>query len=285
VGFLTLWGVGFLTLVLGSMVASFVLGLAEWSPLRSPDDLRWVGLGNFSRLFEDDTFGDSLRVTLLYTVVSVPATLVFALGIAMLLDRPFRGVNLARTVIYLPALVSPVVVAAVWKWLLDSERGALNAALWWLGIEGPPWLSSETWVLPAFVLMGLWQVGAQTLVFLAGLQGQDRTLLDAARMDGASAWRRFWHVTLPGLGPVVLFNVVMGTITAFQIFAQPFVMTQGEPGNASRFLSLYIYETAFHHLAMGYASAIAWVMFIVLFVLTLLTLAFGKRFVHYAGGR
>lgn len=283
--FLSLWAIGFLTLVLGAMVASFMFSLAEWSPLRRLDDMRWAGADNYARLLEDDTFHDSVRVTTLYAVVAVPVGLGLALALALLLNRRFRGVNLARTFVYLPSIISPVVVAAVWKWLLDSERGAINGVLWAMGGDGVPWLTSETWILPAFVLMGLWTVGAQMIVFLAALQGVDRSLHEAARIDGAGAWRRFVHVTLPQLSPVILFNLVIGIVNAFQIFAQPYIMTQGEPGNASRFLVLYVYETAFHHLRMGYASAIAWALFFVLLVLTLGLLRSSRWWVHYEGRR
>lgn len=284
-GFLALWAIGFLTLVLGSMVASFVFSLTEWSPLRAIDDVRWAGSENYARLLEDDTYHDAVRVTVLYALVAVPVGLAFALGIALLLDRRFMGVNVARTMVYLPTIISPVAVAAVWKWLLDSERGAINEGLRSAGLDGVPWLTSETWILPAFVLMGLWTVGAQMLVFLAALQSIDGTLLEAARIDGAGPWRRFVHVTVPQLSPVILFNAIIGIVNAFQVFAQPYIMTQGEPGNASRFLVLYLYETAFHHLRMGYASAQAWAMFVVLAVVTVLVLAASRRFVHYEGRR
>jgi multiple sugar transport system permease protein len=175
-----------------------------------------------------------------------------------------------------------VIVAALWRQVYEADEGLLNRALAWVAIDGPAWLRSQTWVLPAFVLMSLWSVGAQMLVFLAAMKALDPTLDEAARIDGAGRWRRFWHVLLPQLTPVVLFNLVTGSVAAFQVFAQPYLMTQGGPGDASRFLVLYLYETAFRHLDMGYASALAWALLLVLGLLCLLLMRSSRLWVHYA---
>ncbi len=281
-GMIALWAAGFLLFLLGPAVVAIVMSLAEWSPLRPLGEMRWAGLDNIARLATDGTFHTSLGATALYAALSVPLGLVLALGLAVLVRADTRGAAVVRTACYLPAIVAPVIVGAVWRFVLDPERGLLNGLLSRLGIEGPAWLRDPHWVVPAFVLMSLWSVGAQMLVFLAALKALDPVLDEAARMDGAGRWRRFWHVTLPQLSPVVLFNLVTGTIAAFQVFAQPYVMTEGGPGDASRFLVLYLYETAFRHLDMGYASAIAWALFVLLAAVCLVFLRTSRRWVHYA---
>ncbi len=281
-GMIALWALGFGAFFLGPAVVSGVLALCEWSPLRSLESARWIGLDNFARLSTDDTFRTSLGATSLYALLSVPVGLVLALGLAMLLRAESHLSNAARTVVYLPAIISPVIVAAVWRFILDPDRGWINETLASLGLAGPAWIRSETWVVPSLAFMSLWAVGAQMLVFLAALQALDPTLDEAARVDGAGAFRRFWHVTVPSLTPVILFNLVIGIINAFQLFAQPYVMTQGGPGDASRFLVLYLYESGFRHLDMGYASAIAWVLFAILAVLCLTLMKTSRHWVHYA---
>ena len=280
-GFLCLWGIGFLLFLFGPAVVSLVLSFCEWSPLRPFGDLAWVGTENYGRLPGDATFVTSLRATTLYALLSVPLSLVLALGLALLLRAESSFASGVRTAVYLPAVLSPVIVAAVWRYLLDDE-GLLNGALSGLGLGAPRWLKEPGLVLPAFVLMSLWAVGTQMLVFLAALKAIDPALEEAARLDGAGAWRRLVHVIVPQLTPVILFNLITGVIAAFQVFAQPYVMTQGGPGDSSRFLVLYLYESGFRHLDMGYASAIAWVLFALLGVLSLVLLRTSKRWVHDA---
>ncbi|MBC8329780.1 MAG: sugar ABC transporter permease, partial [Planctomycetes bacterium] len=246
-------------------VVSALLGFSGWSPTQDPGRARWMGLAQYARLGADETFHDSVRVTLVYAAFAVPLQLATALGLALLANGGGRGAGVYRTIFYLPTIISPVILGSLWRLLLE------------------PMLKQPAAVIPAFVLMSLWTVGAQMLVFLAGLQGVDPRLHEAARVDGASPLRRLWHVTLPALGPILLFNLIIGLINAFQLFAQPFVMTQGGPGNASRFLALYLYEQGFRFLRMGYASTLAWVLFGGVFVLTLIVLRGSKRWVHYAG--
>ena len=282
--FLTPWALGFILLLAGPAAVAALLSFSEWSPVQSLDEARWMGLAQFERLVSDDVFHESLAVTTRYALLAVPLQLVLALGLALLLDRSFRGRDVARTLFYLPTVVSPVILGAMWRWILDGDLGLLNGGMARLGVAGPDWLKDPSWVVPSFVLMSLWTVGAQMLVFLAGLQGMDRRLLEAARIDGAGAWQRLRHVVLPALGPVLLFNLIVGSIAAFQLFAQPFVMTQGGPGNESRFLVLYLYDQGFRFLRMGYASTLAWVLFAITAVLTLVVLRSSRRWVHYAGG-
>lgn len=282
-GFLTPWALGFAALLAGPALVALLLSLSEWSPLQPLGEARWMGLDQYRRLFEDPTFHDSLRVTATYAAIAVPLQLALSLGLALLVDREFRGVGAFRTLFYLPTILSPVVLGAMWRWLLAAEHGPVNEGLAALGFAGPDWLRDPDWVVPSFVLMSLWTVGAQMLVFLAGLKGVDPTLHEAARMDGADALRRFRHVTLPALGPVLLLNLVVGLINAFQLFAQPFVMTRGGPGNESRFLALYLYEQGFQSFRMGYASTLAWALFVIVMALTLVVLRATRGRVHYAG--
>ncbi|HEX6882975.1 MAG TPA: extracellular solute-binding protein [Planctomycetota bacterium] len=283
-GLLVPWASGFALFLLGPALVSGLLALCEWSPLRPLADVRWAGLANVARLADDGTFHASMRATALYAVLSVPLGLALALALALLLRARSPFANVVRTVVYLPSIVAPVIVGAVFRFLLDEERGPVNELLRTIGLEGVPWLRASGWVVPSFVLVGLWSVGTQVLVFLAALQTLDPSLEEAARIDGAGRLRRLWHVVLPQLGPVLLFNLVTGTVAAFQIFAQPYVMTQGGPGDASRFLVLYLYESAFQHLDVGYASVLAWVLVLVLALLCAAILLGARRWVHYRGG-
>jgi len=265
--FLAPWAIGGALLLAGPILLLALLAFAEWSPVQLLSDARWMGAEQFARLARDATFHDSLRVTFWYAALAVPLQVIVALGLALLVAKPGRGTGTARTLLYLPTILSPVVLGAVWRWILDDG----------------PWLRDPHWIVPSFVLMSLWTAGSQMLVFVAGLQFVDPALHEAARLDGAGRWRRFLHVTLPALTPVLLFNLVVGLIGAFQVFAQPFVMTQGGPGNESRFLVLYLYDQAFRYLRMGYASTLAWVLFVIVFLLTCLLLRSSRRWVHYAG--
>lgn len=278
------WLAGVLLFGVGPAITSVVLSLAEWSPLRDPSDMRWVAGENYQRMAADPTFLASLNATLLYALLSVPIGLCLALALALLVRR--KGVinQGMRVVLYLPAIVSPVIIAALFRFLFDDERGPIAAVTWAIGVPPILWLKSPELVVPAYVLMSLWTVGSQMLVFLAGLAAIDESRNEAAIIDGASALRRLWHVTVPALAPVILFNLIVGTVSALQIFAQAFVMTQGGPGDASRFLVLYLYESGFVHLDMGYASAIAWVIVLIAAILTAVFVRASRRFVHYAGG-
>lgn len=270
------WAIGFVAFLLGPAVVSLALSFTEWSPLRPLSDARYAGLDQWQRLAVDPTFMTSLRATLLYMAMAVPLQLILALLLALGLRRASRAGGVVRTLCYVPTVVSPVVVAAIWRTLLRADDGPLNDLLSHVGISGPAWLTDANWVVPSFVLLAMWTCGAQMLVFLAALQSVDAELEEAARIDGAGPIARVWHVVLPALAPVIFFNLVTGMIAAAQVFAQPYVMTGGGPGDASRFLVLYLYEAGFRHLEMGYASAIAWVLVLVLGALTI-ALVLGTR--------
>ena len=279
------WIAGFGLLFLGPILASLVLSFSDWSALVPLTEARFVGLENYREMFRDDPdFLKSLKVTGVYAGVSVPLGLGLALGLAVLLNLKVRGMALYRTIFYLPVIVSGVAVAVLWRWLLDGRTGLLNTALRAVGVSDPPgWFMSETWALPAFILLSLWMAGGPMIIFLAGLQGIDERLYEAARIDGAGRFRRFWHVTLPGLSPVILFNLVMSIIGSFQVFTQAYIITLGGPNNATLFLVLDIYNQAFRFHRMGYAAAMAWILFLVVMALTLLVLRTARHWTH-AGG-
>jgi multiple sugar transport system permease protein len=201
----------------------------------------------------------------------------------MLLNTKIRGLTWFRTIYYLPAVLSGVAVSFLWIWVFSADWGVLNYLLSLVGIQGPNWLTSERWALPALILMSLWGVGAGMVIYLAGLQGVPTELYEAAEVDGATWLRKFWHITLPLISPVILFQLILGLIAALQTFTQGYVMTEGGPNNATLFFALYLWRNAFQYLKMGYASALAWAIFAYILVLTLFVLRSSNAWVFYSG--
>jgi multiple sugar transport system permease protein len=279
--FIAPWLVGFLLFTLGPMATSFVLSFTEYEII-SP--AVFVGLKNFQKIFTDDpSFWDSLRVTFTYAFVAVPLGIVVSLLIAILMNEDIPGIRVWRTIYYLPAVVSGVAVAMLWVWIFHSEFGLINLGLRFLGIKGPAWLADPNWALWALVLMSLWSVGSGMIVKLAGLQGIPSELYEAAAIDGANWWRKFWSITLPMLSPILFFNLVMGLIGTFQYFTNAYVMTQGGPGRATLFYNLYLYQNAFSFFKMGYASALAWILFVIILAFTLAIFKSSPFWVYYEG--
>ena len=273
------WLIGFLLFSAGPIVASLVISGMEWDILSPPI---WLGLENYDKLFNIDPLPiHSLIVTLKYALMIVPLHLVFGLSVAMLLNSQIKGLSVFRTIYYLPAVLSGVSVALLWRWVFQPDFGLLNLALSYVGIDGPAWLSDTFWVLPSFALMSLWGVGGSMVIYLAGLQGIPTELYEAAEIDGATNFRKFIHVTLPLLSPVIFFQLVMGIINTMQVFTAGFIMTDGGPANASLFFMLYLYRQAFQYFHMGYASALAWVLFIIILVLTLIIFRTSSTWVYY----
>ncbi len=258
---------GLLLFTIGPMIVSLYLSFTDYDVLGSAT---WIGLDNYRKLFGEPLFWKSLRVSAIYSVVSVPAGLVFALALAVLLNHKMPGVYFFRSVFYLPTVISGVGVAMLWRWMFNPEFGVINTLLGMIGIQGPGWLTSEDWALPALIITSLWGVGGTMLIYLAGLQGIPQELYEAAEIDGAGLWKRFRFITLPLISNVTFFNLVLGIIGALQVFTDAFVMTGGGPNNSTLFLAVYLYNNAFKYLNMGYASALAWVMFMIVLVLTLL---------------
>jgi multiple sugar transport system permease protein len=265
--FLTPWIIGFLFLLVGPMLASIVLSLTDYKLLSSP---HWVGLANYERMMADQFVLHSLKVTTTYTLFAVPLGMVCAMAVAVLLNQKIHASGVFRTVFYLPSVISGVAVALVFAWIFNFRFGILNYFLSLVGIDGPNWLGSPRYALWAFVVMSLWGIGANVVIYLAGLQGVPVALHEAATIDGASAWTRFWKITLPLMTPVILFTLVMGVIGSFQTFTQAYIMTGGGPANATLFFLLYLYRNAFNWFEMGYASALAWLLFMVILILTVI---------------
>ncbi len=273
------WIIGFVVFTAGPMIASIALSLFEYDFLTAPN---WVGLNNYVAAFTaDPLFWKSLAVTSIYSFVSIPLMLVFGFMIALLMNQKIVGIYAFRTIYYIPTILPSVAVAYLWSWILNPQFGLLNYFLSALfGIKGPGWLASESWALPALIIMSLWGVGAPMVIYLAGLQGIPSYLYEAADLDGASTFAKFWYVTVPMMSPIIFFNLIMGIIGSFQVFTNAYIMTQGGPNYATYFYMLYLYDSAFRYFRMGYGSALAWVLFAVIMVLTLIQFLLGKRWVY-----
>lgn len=274
--------IGIILFWLGPMVASLYLSFTEYDILSSPE---WIGLQNYRDLIDDELFWKSFRITTMYSVISVPLVLCTALGLAVLLNQQFRGIIFFRSVFYLPTVMSGVAVATLWRWIFNDEFSIVNVLLDKIGITGPGWLIDDTWAIRALIITSLWTIGGSMLIFLAGLQSIPEDLYEAAEIDGASAFRRFTSITIPMISHVTFFNLILGIIGALQVFTEAFVMTGGGPNNSTLLLSLYLYRNAFEYLKMGYASAIAWVMFMVVLLLTLVVFRSAPFWVHYESER
>ena len=276
------WIIGFLAFTVFPIVASFYYSLHVYTTLGQP--MRWVGFENFRQLlFEDELFWTSLYNTIFMVGLGVPFHILLAVILALFLNLRLHGVAFYRTIYYLPTIVPVVATSVLWMWVFNPEYGLINAFLGIAGIHGPGWLTDPTLAKPALILMGCWMIGGTIIIFLAGLQDIPESLIEAAMLDGASALQRVWHVTLPLLSPVILFNLVMGVIGNFQVFTQAFIMTQGGPLDATLFYALYLYRNAFEYFKMPYASAIAWLLFVVVLGATLLIFRSSSRFVYYEG--
>ncbi|MFD0710786.1 carbohydrate ABC transporter permease [Paenibacillus sp. GCM10027626] len=245
----------------------------------------WVGLDNYRDMLGDEDFWHSLSITAIYTVFSVPLGLIGGFLLALLLKREVKGVGLFRTVFYLPVVVPVVAAGILWKQLFSPTFGFANELLQWIGLEPYSWFSRPESVMPSLIIMGLWQCGGAMIIWLAGFNGVPAHLYEAAIVDGASPFRRFWQITIPMVTPVIFFNLVMGLIGALQVFGQVMVTTAGGPLNASNFFMLLIYNKAFASLQMGYASALAWILFAIILVLTVLVFKTSKSWVYYEGDR
>ena len=276
------WLIGLILLEIGPIIVSAVLSFTDYPVIVAP---KWVGLANYEHMFfDDDLTWQALKVTTLYCLGAIPLGVIIAFPLALLLNLRIRGVAAFRTIYYLPSVISGVPVALLFIWILNPDFGVVNNALRTIGVHDPPqWLFSEEWVIPAFILLGLWGVGGAMIIYLAGLQGIPSHLYEAAEIDGAGGLAKFWHVTIPMVSPVILFNVIISVIAAFQIFTPAFVMTQGGPANASLFLALYIYYNAFRWFKMGYASALAWLLFVIILAFTLVIIRSSAAWVYYEG--
>jgi multiple sugar transport system permease protein len=280
--FISPWIIGFIVFTAGPMLASLYFSFTQYDITSAP---KWIGLDNINTMIHTDLFWQSLKVTIYYSVVSVPLGIVVSLAIALLLNQKVAGMSVFRTIFYTPAVVSGVAVSLLWLFLFDSQFGPINWALSLVGIQGPPWLLDESWVIPAFIVMSLWSIGGGIVIYLAGLQGIPTELYEAAAIDGASAWRKVRHITLPMMSGVIFFNLIIGIIGAMQEFTRAYVMTQGGPHYASNFYLLYLYQNAFQYFNMGYASALAWVLFLIILGITIAVFKSSPLWVYYEGVR
>lgn len=272
--------IGFLIFTAIPVCAAFVLAFYDYDLLLGAS---WAGLENFREMLTTDrVFRAALVNTVYFTAVSVPLSVVLGLATAILVNQALRGVVLFRSIFLLPYVTVTVALSLVWKWIYLPDIGLINSVLGVFGIDGPAWLTSQTWAMPALILMSVWKgFGYNMVIFLAGLQGIPDHLYDAAKVDGATAWRRFLNVTLPLLSPTTFFVVVISVISSFQVFDQALIMTNGGPGTATTTLVLYIYQQGFQSFEMGYAAAVALVLFAAIFVFTVIQFLFQRRWVTY----
>lgn len=279
--FISPWVIGFVVFLLGPLIASLVLSFYRWDLIGSP---RFIGLENYRELFGDRLFKQALKVTSSYAVMRVPLGIASGLAVALLLNMNVKFQGFWRIVYYMPVVLPPVAVSLLWTWIYNPQYGIANGLLSEIGIEGPAWLQSTTWVLPSLMLMAVWgAMGKDMLIYLSGLQSVSPDLYGAATMDGAGAWNKFRHVTLPMLTPIIFFNLVTGLIDTFQLFTQAYVMTQGGPRNSSLFVYFYLFQNAFERFRMGYASAMGVTITVLILVLTLLVLKSSSVWVYYEG--
>ncbi len=272
------WLVGFIVLAGGPMLFSLVMSFCNFDVL---NPARFVGLDNYARMVgEDELFWKALGNTL-FMLLGVPLGMAVSLGMALLLNVKVRGVAIWRTFFYLPSIVPMVAASILWVWIFNPAGGLLNSVIELVGLPGPLWLQDRAWSKPAIIIMSLWGAGGGMIIWLAGLKGISPQLYEAAEVDGAGAWQKFRHVTLPQLTPYIFFNLVMGTIATFQIFGQAFIMTKGGPVNSTLFYVYYLFNNAFRYGHMGYAAAMAWFLFAIVFVLTLVQMKLSKRWVYY----
>ena len=300
VSFLAPWLVGFLAFTLIPVVLAFYYSLCDYSLLQPPV---FIGLSNYRELAGDPIFWKSLVNTLIYAAIALPAGMLVSLGLALLLNQKTLGQSVFRTILFIPSLVPTVASAMLWLWLFNTKLGLLNTLL----ATGPGtalvgaanaalralrlpvlqtpigWLTDPSWALPSLAIMSLWGVGYTVVIYLAGLQDVPVSLLEAAEIDGAGAWKRLRHVTLPMLSPVIFFNLIMAIIGTLQAFAIPYIMTGGGPARATYFYTMYLYDNAFRYLKMGYASSMAWIQFLIVVALSAIAFWSSKRWVHYQG--
>ena len=274
--FISPWIIGFVVFVAYPLISSLYYSFTQYNMISPP---QWIGIANYVSLFHDQDFLISLWNTGYMIVIGLSFITVAAIALAMLLNnKKIRGTGVVFSLIFVPQLVPVVVLSILWIWILQPGSGVLNIILGWIGIHGPGWISNPYWAKPGFIVMFLWSSGNVVLIYLAGLQGISPSLYEAASLDGAGSFQKAIHVTLPLLRPVILFNVITGMIGIFQTFAQSFIMTDGGPANSTLFYSLYLYQNAFSYFRMGYASAMAWILLLIVLSLTVLILLFTNQF-------
>lgn len=265
--------------VLYPISRAFLLSFQDWNLIGSR---RWIGFGNYERLARDPIFNDALRNTAYFSFGSIPGKVIIALFVAVLLNKKIAGVKVFRTVYFLPVVCSSVAAALMWQWLYDTHFGFINYILRRMGLSPIPWITSEQWAMPAVIIVSVWKdIGYNMVIFLAALQDVPAELYDAAKIDGAGRWATFRYIVLPIISPAVLFVTIMSVIFSFQVFDVTTILTQGGPGTATISLVQYIYKCAFQFFRMGYAAAVAYILFLIILGFTLVQIRFSRRWVHY----
>jgi multiple sugar transport system permease protein len=289
----TVWGwlfalpavLGLILFKFGPVLASLYFSFTKYDILSDP---KWIGLENYQHLLADKYWIKSIQVTLNYTVLFIPLALIVAYSIGLLMSQDLKGIAIYRTMWYLPSLVPTVASAIVWRWALNPEFGPVNYPLRLLGLDAPGWLTDPHWIIRSVVLIQLWGLGNAALIFLAAIKGVPDTYYEAAEVDGATTWTKFWKITLPMTSSVIFFQLIMSVISSFQVFGVAYILFSGQttsdpagPGNSALFYVLYTYRNAFGYFKNGYASAMAWVMFVVILLLTLVLFRTQKMWVYY----
>lgn len=280
--FVAPWIIGFVAFTAWPMVYSIYLSFLKWDFIGAQ---KFIGWQNYEKLINDKVFWQSLKVTFTYVFTSVPLGMIVAFLLAILLNQNVKGLSIFRTMFYMPSLVSGVANAVLWLWMFNPEFGILNTFLGMIGIDGPDWIYDKYWALPSLILMSLWGVGGSMLIYLSGLQGISTELYEAAEMDGAGSVRKFFSITIPMMSPVIFFNLVMNMIGAFQVFTEGYTMTEGGPSYSTMFYVLYLYNNAFKNFKIGYASAQAWILFIIILAFTAIVFKSSNLWVFYANQR
>jgi len=279
--FISPWIVGFLAFTVFPVCASMYYSFCDYDVLSKPV---WIGALNYRDMLTDNVFWKSLYNTFYYAAISLPLGLIVALLVAVLLNQKVKGRSVFRAIFFLPSLIPVVASSMAWLWILNGNFGILNHALEWFHIKGPQWLADPKWTKPSLILMALWGCGNGMVIYLAALQDVPRSLYEAAEIDGASAWVKFRHVTVPMISPVIYFNLIMGIIGSLQIFANAYIMLGGGgPNRSALFYAVYLYQNAFDYQQMGYASAMAWGLFLIILLLTWIATRSSRKLIFYAG--
>jgi len=278
--FISPWIIGFLLFDAGAIFASFAISFTNWSALSTPS---FTGVENYTKLINDSLFYKAMGNSLYYGLGSVGLGTIVSFLLALLLNQDVKGMALFRTIFYLPSVVSGIAVAILWIMILHQDFGLINSFLAFFGIKGPGWLVQPEWAMPSLILMSLWSAGGAMVIYLAGLQSVPTHLYEAAEIDGADTFQKFWNVTVPMMSPVILYNLIVGFIASIQGFVLVYIMTNGGPANATLVYGLYIYRTAFINFQMGYASALAWVLLVVIIIITVIQFTVARYWVYYEG--
>jgi multiple sugar transport system permease protein len=281
--FISPWLIGFIVFTLGPFIMSLYLSFTDYTIVTRPV---WVGLDNYVKLFTDDPyFTKTLFNTLYYVIFHVPGVQIISLILALMLAQDLKGISIYRTLFYLPTVTTGVATAILWQWIFNTQFGVINIALSKIGITGPGWLTTRTWAMPSLIIMSMWGVGSPMIIYLAGIKNVPESLYEAAEIDGAGRWRQFFSITLPLITSSIFYNATIGIIGSFQVFTQAYVITKGGPADATLFYVLYLYRTAFENLRMGYASALAWILFLIIMFFTFIQLSMAKHWVYYESAR